>query len=443
MIACVLVLALAVGAQAAPPDPVESVPVTPVESAASAPVLLSAPVAENAPRVEIGDPLVLCKAMLLDGDELASDDPSQRDARLDVAEKCFRERATAARDAKDDAAAARSVAMADVVAAWRVSPLPPLADDTVAKKPVNDKLSIASLVESGRAEALLHGTAAGATGGFLLSGAWFSTSRQSEQETLPWLVAAPAAGAVIGAAGAWALVEVTQPTTGDVAFASSTMWLGAAQGVMLELAVFDGSSEVSSIPLRFVTVFGGGAVGLATGVALSPFLDVTQGDAAVANSAALWGGVMSTFALSYIGAGGGGALSVPQTMLLLSAGSTVPYIGAIAAHPYLTIERWPSWLIEAGGAGGFLVAGAVVTVIGSQSGLNGQTAIALLGAGTLAGVVTGAGAAWAVSTQIPSGTVVTAPKVAFAPTLFPSRSDVRRAASERGVLPGFVVGGRF
>lgn len=478
LFAPLVVAAFALAAHSEPPAPSQPPAETPAVVASPPapvdpdepppPIAPSVPVVETPPapdsRVIGVDTLTDCKTLLLDVNESVDGTPpsrEQRDARLDVAEKCFRSRANEQSDPKE---MARALAMADVVAAWRLRPVDALegaassssellpgtspgaantpgtgpgAADAVAAAPV----SLSGLVESGHAEALVHGAVAGGTGGFLLAATLFSTTRQSEQDTLPWLVASPAVGAVAGAAGAWALLEVAEPTTGDIALASSAMWMGATQGFMLQLAVFDQNQEVSSTPLRFLTVFGGGAVGLASGVALSPFLDVTQGDAAVANSAAFWGGVMASYGLAYLGSSGT-FTSTPQIVLALSAGSTLPYLAVLAAHPYLSIERWPSWLIEAGGAGGFLVSAAAIGVLGSQTGINGPIVVAVMGAGTLSGVVAGTAAAYVVSSQFPTGEVrphvngpSTTPTVSFAASALPD--------GQGNVVPALVAAGRF
>ena len=379
------------------------------------------------------DPLEPCKRLVLDRSlvRIGTDDREK----LGEAEQCFRDRA--AKAPEGDAVIARALAMADVIAAWRLAEpalLVPSAPPVSAPK--NATLSVSELVESGRAEALVHGALAGAGGGFLLAGAIFSTTRASEQDTLPWLLASPALGALAGTAGTWALLDATEPTTGDIAFATSTMWVGAAEGIVLQLAIFDGSREASSVPLRFITVLGGGAVGLAAGAALAPLVDVTPGDAAVANSALLWGGVMTGFGLGYVGSNGS-ALAFGPTMLVLAAGSTVPYVAVLAAHPLLEIERWPSLLIEAGGAAGFLTSVGAMVVLNNGGGFGQQGAIVLMGAGTLAGVGLGATAAWIVSANMEPSTSVDVPAVSFAPALLPDPTQASIA------MPGLVVGGRF
>lgn len=397
------------------------------------------------------DPLARCKAMLLDETSSTSND----DARLAIAESCFRDHTTS----EDAEVAARARAMVDVVAAWRATeavaatvpvavPIAGTAAATTAAPAAGtaaattrESVSLTGLVESGRAEALLNGAAAGAGGGFLLSATFFSANRTiNEQDSLPWLLASPAVGAVAGAAGAWALVESGAPSTGDIAFVSSTMWNGAAQGLLLQTAVFDGNAEVSSTPLRFVTVLGGGAIGLASGIALSPFLDVTQGDAAVANSAALWGGVLTAFGMGFFGASGT-QITLGQGALVLAAGSTVPYVAVVVAHPYLNIERWPSWLIEGGGVGGLLVTSAFMGVLNTTGSLNGQAAFVFLGGGTAAGLAAGTAAAVIVSNGMRStstSTELDVPpvEVSLLPAVFPADGPERP-------LTGFIVAGAF
>ena len=411
-------LALALALAASQDDPADAAPTNaPAPSlepaAPAAPALAPADPAADVAPARAADPLAPCKLLLGAPQENTG-------VGLAAAERCFRQHAAAKHS---DTHAARALAMADVIAAWR------LPASTPTDKP--------QLFVTGRAEALLHGAAGGTAGGFLLAGAIASTMRASEQSTLPWLLASPALGAVVGTTSAWLLLDAGAPNPGDVALITSAMWTGAAEGFLLQLSVFDGSREASSIPLQFVTVLGGGLVGLAGGALLAPLVDVTTGDAAVAHSALLWGGVMTGFGFAAVCVQGC-AIDNSQRTLAVVAGSALPYLAALVLHPLIDIERWPSWLIEAGGAAGFLTGAAALTVFAS-SGVDPRLAISIVGATTLMGVGLGSAGAWTLSNSMKENTTIALPVISLSPTLLPELASL----SSGGAMPGLVMVGMF
>jgi hypothetical protein len=407
------VLALLVASQGT--DPVEPPPEAPapvVEEAPPAEPVEPTPAVDEAVAPEPHtDALVRCKALVVD-DHIAD------------AIRCLRA------DDIPEAERATALEMATVLEKWH--PAPP------APPPPPPPAEPRGLLESGAAEAMLHASAAGLGGGFLASATLFSSTRQSKNDTLPWLIGVPAAGAIAGAAGAYVLVENLHPTTGDISLVASTMWIGAFEGVMLQLSVFNESFTVSATPLRFATVLGMGTLGLAAGVGLAPLLDVTQGDVAVANSAALWGGVATGLAMAAY-ATDGRSITPAQWPLLLGAGALLPYVGAIAAHPLLEIDRWPSFLIDAGGVTGLLLSGTAVAFLAQAGFFNGASpsgAILFVGASSAAGAVGGGAAAWLVTDVLRSQVTAPAlPKIGLAPTLI--LDDDNRAA------PALALAGRF
>jgi hypothetical protein len=207
--------------------------------------------------------------------------------------------------------------------------------------------------------------------------------------------------------------------------------------LLLQLAVFDRSSDVSAAPLRFATIFGGGALGLGSGILLSTTIAPSTGDVAVANSAFVWGGVLTGFTLGVISANNV-SLTTPEVSFALLGGSLIPYALALGAYPLLDIDRGPSWLIEAGGAGGFLVTSALVVSTGATR-LGPSVQIGVLGAGTAAGVALGAAAAFVVSAGAHE---------AAANALTPVGPEVHAAPSalidSKGrAAPGLAVSGSF
>ncbi|OGQ17386.1 MAG: hypothetical protein A2138_27295 [Deltaproteobacteria bacterium RBG_16_71_12] len=168
--------------------------------------------------------------------------------------------------------------------------------------------------------------------------------------------------------------------------------MGATQGFLLQWVVFDQSPDAGAVPLRFVTILGGGVLGLGAGAALAPLVDIDDGDVAVAHSAALWGGVLATVGL--LGVSGALGLDVGVPLAIVAGGIGVPYLGALAAHSLLEIDRWPSFLIDGGGAAGLLVTSAFLTVLGGALVASPPALAAALMVGTGAGLTVGSVAAW-------------------------------------------------
>lgn len=351
----------------------------------------SAARAEEEPGRHPADPLLGCRALLLDD-------------RVDDAERCLQE-ALAAPDL-DEGVKTRARALLDVAMAWRqhrarAITAPPAAPpaaadpsttDAAATAPARPELSVGALLRDGTGEAVVQGALAGGTAAFLVAGTVASATRASEEDTLGYLVGAPAAGALLGAAGSYFTVRALSPTVGDLRLASASMWMGGVQGYALQLAVFDGSPDVGAIPLRFLTVLAGGVVGLGAGAALGPLVEVEDGDVGVADSAALWGGALSGIVL--IGAqSSGAALSAPVVMAVMAGGIGVPWAAVLVAHELIDIDRWASFLIDGGGAAGFLTAAAALAVLSSSLGGSSAMMSALLGAGIVAGVSVGTVAA--------------------------------------------------
>lgn len=269
-------------------------------------------------------------------------------------------------------------------------------DDPAEAAPAPPSMTPVDVWSSGKGEAMIHGTLAGGTAGFLLAATGFSTARTSERDSLGWLIAAPAAGAVAGALGASALVGATAASPGDIALVSSTLWMGTVQGLTLQLALFEDAREATAASWRFATVLGGGALGLASGLGLASVVEMSPGDVAVANSAGLWGGVLTTLALQSWGNAVGG-ISVPSAALAIGGGALIPWATAIALHPFIDVDRSASWLIEAGGAAGFLVGSGLAAAASSGLPMDGSATVAIIGGATAAGVTMGGVAAVALS----------------------------------------------
>lgn len=347
-----------------------------------------------------GDPLVPCRVLILD-------------ERFEDAERCLASVIEA--PGADPAVVRRARALSEVVSAWQKhvertvpspDPAPPQAsaalpavDAPAAAAPA--PLHVDQLIQDGTGEGVVQGALAGGTAAFLVSAAIASATRASEEDTLGYLVAAPAAGALLGAAGSYGAVRLLQPSVGDLRLATAAMWMGGVQGFTLQLAVFDQSPDVGAIPLRFLTVLAGGSIGLGAGAALAPLVDVEDGDVAVASSAALWGGVLSTVVLMGVN-GSGVRVTTPVSVAIVAAGIGVPWVAALAAHELLVIERWPSFLIDGGGAAGLLVAGAALAAFSGSFGGSAAVASGMVTASVLAGLTVGTIAATVTSQAVRS-----------------------------------------
>lgn len=393
-------------AEGAPAEgaPAEGAPpvATPDEASPTAPPTeVPAPdgaAAAGATAVRAADPLAACRALVLDD-------------RLEDAVRCL-DAVVGAPDVAEELAR-RAGALRDVVAAWRrhleaAPSAPPIAapvvDAAAAERATGStpaaapraQLKVTELVDEGSGEAMLQGALGGGGAGFLVSAAIASATRASEQDSIGYLIAAPAAGGLAGAIGGYAIERVLRPSVGDLRLATSSMWMGATQGFLLQWVVFDRSPDVDAVPLRFLTILGGGVLGLGAGAALAPLIDVEDGDVAVAHSAALWGGVLTTIVLTGV-SGSLGGVGLPVVLAVAAGGIGVPYLSALVAHSLLEIDRWPSFLIDAGGAAGLLVSTAFITVT-SAALTPGSTYVAAgLTAGTVAGLAVGSVGAWFVS----------------------------------------------
>ncbi|MCC7070588.1 MAG: hypothetical protein IT383_04655 [Deltaproteobacteria bacterium] len=384
---------------AAPPPPAPApdapdTPDAPIEPTPSEAPLAPAtgdqePAQEPAPpSAPLEDPLATCRALVVD-------------SRLDDALHCVRELLN------DEGAAPelhrRARALRDLITAWGRhldAPAPPAAMPAAeAQAQAQAQVKVSELVDAISAEASVHGAVGGAGAGFLLAASVASATRASEADTLPWLIAAPAVGGVVGAAGGFGLARALRPEAGDLRLATSTMWMGATQGFFLQWIVFHESPDVGATPMRFGTILGGGALGLGAGAALAPLVDVDDGDVAVAHSAALWGGVLTTIGISGASSMLGG-VPFPVVVAVLAGSVGVPYAAALACHSLIDIERWPSFLIDGGGAAGLLIAGAFLSVSAGALQPSAPVVAGVLGVGAAAGIAVGATAAWMVSSAV-------------------------------------------
>lgn len=348
-----------------------------------------------------------------------------------AAAECFDERATDWSLSQAERAAARELAAAARAAR---SPTPRAAGE--------GDVSVSQLIESGAPELVVHSAAFGGAMGFLAAGAGLSLTRINETDSLPWLVGAPAFGIVAGGAAASAATYAFGSTPGDAALISSTMWLGLVEGFALQWIAFDQRTDVGHIPLRFATPLAVAGATTALGAGSALLLDVDAGDVGLANSAALWTPALTYLTLLTIASSGAQLPSFGADPVLFLVGigmvsSALPWLGTLALHPFLDVERPATWLIEAGAlAGG--ATGFATLIFLSLLRLPQQVQFGILTTGVAAGVIGGTVAAFLLSDlvrQLPPVADVTG--VLFAgPTLLPT-------SKEGELAPGAVVSVEF
>jgi len=254
--------------------------------------------------------------------------------------------------------------------------------------------------QRGVVEAGLHGVVVGGVGGFVGASAIVAGLRTSEADSLPWLIAAPVVGALLGGAMAVAGVTLAAASPDDIALVASTTWAGLLLSTGLQLSMLYGSVDVAAPALGFSTMIVGGALGLGAGVVLAPYVDATAGDVALANSALVWGGVLGALTVSTSMATGA-TLDFADAALWTTTSAGALWLATLALHPWLSLHRLSTWLVDAGGVAGFLLASSVaVAVAPRMSGNSGLFVGSTLTAGTLAGLVVGGVAAVAVDAQL-------------------------------------------
>jgi hypothetical protein len=267
--------------------------------------------------------------------------------------------------------------------------------------PATSPLTLSSAwLQRGVVEAGLHGVVLGGVAGFVGASAVAAGLRTSEADSLPWLVVAPAAGAVVGGALATAGVVATNAAPDDIALVASTTWAGLALATGLQLSFLSGSPDVAAPALGFSTMLLGTVTGLGAGLAIAPYIDATAGDVALANTALVWGSVLGVQAAS-MAVAAGNSLDFGEIALWTTTGGGAAWLVTLALHPLFSLHRLSTWLIDAGGVAGFLLAGSALVATASTFTTNGPLLIAGgLTAGTVVGLVAGGIAATFVDAQL-------------------------------------------
>lgn len=303
-------------------------------------------------------------------------------------------------------------------------------------RPPATPLTLTSVwLQRGVVEAGLHGVVLGGASAFVGASAIAAGLRTSEANSLPWLVAAPALGAVVGGAGAVAGVVATDAAPDDVALVASTTWAGLLLSTGLQLALLSNSVDVAAPALGFSTILLGTAAGLGGGLVIAPIVDATAGDAALANSALVWGGVLGALTVATSMAAGA-TLDFADAALWTTTSAGAAWLATLALHPWLSLHRLSTWLVDAGGVAGFLLASsAAAAVAPGMSGNSGLFVGSTLTVGTLAGLVVGVAAASAVDARFGAGF----DDVAAPPPLLSRLAPAMLPTPAGGVAAGVVV----
>ena len=312
-----------------------------------------------------------------------------------------------------------AVERADAVEAERVlarlqrhQPAPPPAP---VAAPRVESVDARAFVVGGQLEAGVNGALFGGVVGFTGAAGVLSGLRSSEKDAVPWLLSAPALGAILGASAGVAAVEWLDADADDVAFVASSTWAGTALGLTLQLAIFSESSDVQAAPLRFFTTLGGGVLGLGLGAGLAPFLDVKSGDAALANDGLLWGSVLTALVLGSVQPQG---IDFGVVVVTVGAGGLLSWGTLLAVHPLLGLHRASTWLIDVGGVLG-LMGGAVLGGFAATAMQDGRAFLPGVTVGTLLGLGVGVVSAVVVDQSTHKAFAPPAP-LTLAPTVLPT-----------------------
>ncbi|MFH1811485.1 MAG: hypothetical protein ABIJ09_22280 [Pseudomonadota bacterium] len=268
-----------------------------------------------------------------------------------------------------------------------------------ARTPLVEQLpafSVSAFVLSGAPELMLGSTLYGATAGFVATGALVSALRTSEADSLPALITFPVVGAVAGLALSTAAWQWLHPEAGDAAQISSAMLWGTVYGTLAqgvyEMAHADQGLEAHRTPWRFALVLGTSAVATTTAALTAPFLHVDPGDVGLANSAALWGGILPLFFMAM--------LEQPRTpvgmVMVPLASSLLSYDLVLALSPLIRLPRPATWLVEVGGVLGLLVSLGLTPIL-AVSDVPAPLLIGVMGVGTGTGVAAGVVASFLVA----------------------------------------------
>ncbi|MBN2358997.1 MAG: hypothetical protein JXR83_06060 [Deltaproteobacteria bacterium] len=302
--------------------------------------------------------------------------------------------------------------------------------------------SVTAFALSGIPELALTSTAFGGVGGFLGAAVVLSALRTSRSDSTPLIVGAPLLGAVGGLAASSLLSWWLEPTPGQAALFSSSMWLGTAYGIALQYALFDGVSPLRlerperETPWRFATVLGTGALAVGTAALGSRYLPIDPGDVGLINSAALWGSLVPLFAALSIGFPfSNNGVSMPVFLLgtsLLAVDATV------LAAPWVEVPRPATWLIDAGGVLGMLAGLATLPFLAHANSTDVWGYVFTLA--TAGGVVAGTAGSLLLGNLLSSDPLAVAglSSPLIAPALLPDPDHPGRPP-----LPGLTLAARF
>lgn len=305
------------------------------------------------------------------------------------------------------------------------------APQTSTSSPASE-LSMTKVLDSGAPELILTSTLFGGAQGFVAMAILQSAVRTSTEASFPALVAAPILGAAAGLGLSFAGLKYLHPSPGDIALMSSAMVLGTSYGVVAqglwEISEADDVRHIAQrVPWRFALVLGTGLAATAAATGVSPYLDISTGDVALANSGALWGAVwplLGMYALQPNFATDMAPVMIPF------ASSVLGYSALLALSPLVELSRPVVWLIHAGGLLGLMVGAGASPVLSLLSG-NPQAVPVTLWTGTSLGLVAGLAGAFVLNDQLTDSSEKTPAlawldDVVLLPNIFADPSDPQR-----------------
>ncbi|MFH1811484.1 MAG: hypothetical protein ABIJ09_22275 [Pseudomonadota bacterium] len=355
-------------------------PREPASEPASAPASQRRPLGpaqddEDLPRSELQ--LKTCHGMLGGGDASA-------------AARCYREAALTAQRGRDVRVAAALAGVADDIEARQRRESQP--EETA-------QAGFGHIVSSGKAELVLWSG---------LFGIWFGALGEISAATLisqaqlgialdPFTAAALLSGALLfpvatGAAGlalaSFASVGVEELSAGDANLIRSALWMGVfdaiAWGMLSGTASWLTQQQVFLVPGGMFVLSGllpGAAIAAATVV------DLPEGGVALANSAALWTGVLATLGYFAVGA----QLEFAPAVLLVSGAINAMWLGGLVASPWVPLSRPETWALDLGAALGLASSAALAVALNAP---NPALGFGSMMAGTVIGGAVGLSAAY-------------------------------------------------
>ena len=295
------------------------------------------------------------------------------------------------------------------------------------------------------AELIINTGLWGAVSAFQLTGAVLSATRLETADSLPWVLTMPPLGAIGGLALGAGLQKWLNPSSGTIAWATSSTWWGFVWGQAMGLMALEDNTDVKNIPLGFAIPWVSMTVLPASAYLTGEIWSVDEGDVRLANSAAFLLPALSLPILAME------APDVSATGAFVGL-SMLGHVGMLSAAPFINVSYGSTWLLELGGAVGLLTSLASLPFLYSvsedergRSTLSDNFVIYYLTGFSAAGVAVGA-TLMALTHNLPAGVAkVQHQKKSHLAQWMPQLSPlvVNHANSNRPSLSGILAAWRF